>query len=172
VRERLIHALEQGATYEAAATYAGIHVSTLHRWIARADDPDSDSAYRELRNAVERARAKLQTDLLECVLETVRGGALIKETTRTFPNGDELTERQYAPPDGRLGLELLSRLWPRDFARRNALEVTGADGGPIQIASAEKLAAIAATVKDALNKSELVDAEVVDEQPRAIGQAA
>src|SRR5690606_26576659 len=108
-----------------------IHKATLQRWLARAEDADSDSAYRDLRDRVIRARANLQQDLLHSVLETVRGGALVKETTRTFPNGDVLTERQYAPPDGRLGLDLLSRLWPADYARRNALEVTGAGGGPL-----------------------------------------
>lgn len=169
--DRLLKAIKAGATVRNAAIYAGIGESTFHEWMAQARDESPRPEFLEFAEQIERARAELQVDILESVMETIKGGFVTKRTTRYSREGEPETEEQYAPPDGRLGLDLLSRIWPTDFARRSAMEVSGPEGGPIELATAQRVQALAGRVAAALaagsDEDDVQDAEIVDEQGHA-----
>jgi transposase len=78
VRDRLIEALTTGAYREAAATYAGIHVATLYRWLERGDADIKQglrSEFRELCEAVKGAEAEFQLRALRQIDAAAERGA-------------------------------------------------------------------------------------------------
>ncbi|WP_431977626.1 hypothetical protein [Micromonospora haikouensis] len=164
---RLLAAIKAGATVRNAALYAGIGESTFHEWMAQAREESPRPEFLEFAEQIERARAELQVDVLNSVMETIRGGFVTKRVTRTGRDGEPEHEEQFAPPDGRLGLDLLSRIWPQDFAKRSAMEVSGPEGGPIELATAQRVQALAGRVAAALaagaSDEDVEDAEVVGE---------
>lgn len=168
--DRLLKAIKAGATVRNAAIYAGIGESTFHEWMAQARDESPRPEFLEFAERIERARAELQVNILDSVMEAVKGGFVTKKVTRYDRNGEPETEEQYAPPDGRLGLDLLSRIWPADYARRSAMEVSGPEGGPIELATVQRVQALAGRVAAALAsgaEDDVQDAEIVDEQGHA-----
>jgi transposase len=56
-QDRIVQAIQAGNYVEIAAQYAGIGKATLYRWLEMAEDPNSDTKYREFRDAVESARS-------------------------------------------------------------------------------------------------------------------
>ncbi|MBM0201782.1 hypothetical protein JNW90_00760 [Micromonospora sp. STR1s_5] len=164
---RLLAAIKAGATVRNAALYAGIGESTFHQWMAEAREESPRQEFLEFAEQIERARAELQVDVLNSIMETIRGGFVTKQVTRYGRDGEPEKEEQFAPPDGRLGLDLLSRIWPADFAKRSAMEVSGPEGGPIELATAQRVQALAGRVAVALAagaaEDDVQDAEVVSE---------
>lgn len=164
--DQILQAIRAGNYLQTAAQYAGIGTTTLYRWLERANNPDEqDPRYREFRDRLERARAEAEVRVVATVLKGIVGGAVVRETRRTLPNGTVEEDRQVAPPDARTGLEFLSRAFPANWARRQALEVTGADGGPIQVersSSVESLAERLAGLAAVAEVVEVGDAELVE----------
>lgn len=132
-------AIEQGATFDAAMAAAGVHPSTGYRWLSEGSSDTAPAGFREFREAVTRARAKAELAMTAAVVSDAKGGSVIKHVTRTWRNGTEEEETQYAPPNGRVALEWLSRMEPSRWARRTGIEVTGAGGGPVQVERREIL---------------------------------
>jgi AcrR family transcriptional regulator len=139
VSTRIVEAMEKGNYLETAAAYAGVHKATVYRWLSDGESPDSPSELREFRDAVMRARAHAEHRMVAVIDRTAQGGAILSETRRELPDGTVETECRYAAPDGRLALEFLGRAHPTRWGRRGSLEVTGAEGGPIQVMSEESL---------------------------------
>lgn len=143
VTGKIIKAVRRGAHLEAAAYAAGVHPSTVYRWLAdgQQDDTtpagpadDTKRAFREFSEALTRARAKAELDMVAAVVEDAKGGAVVKKLTRTWRNGTVEEEVTYAPPNGRVALAYLERVHPARWGRQ-PLEITGEDGGPIQVES-------------------------------------
>ncbi len=148
VERRLLHAVASGVPLIHAVTFAGIGQSTFHRWMqrgeaeeARVEDGHAESAeeapYRQLWQQVSRARARVAIDQVEIVGRAAAGGYVVKERTRRFkdPGSGQVvteTETDYAPPEWQAARWLLEKSFHREFGR-NSLEVTGADGGAVQV---------------------------------------
>lgn len=132
--ERIINAVKAGATFLSAAGAAGINESTLYRWLREAEDPNSPAWVRQFREDLYRARDELEVRLVAgSVVRAAMGGYVIRRTRRTLANGTVEEDEQVAPADGRVGLEILARRFHDRGWGRQATEVTGQNGGPIQV---------------------------------------
>ncbi len=143
LQEKIVNAVRAGNYLQTACTWAGVHYGTAWRWMSEAEQPGADKAKIAFRDAVNRARAESEMRVIGHIQKVIMGGQLLKETTRTLPNGTTETERQFAPPDGRVALEFASRAYPERWGRRAALEVTGEGGGPVRVEHTQVLASIA-----------------------------
>ncbi|HET9564090.1 MAG TPA: hypothetical protein VFP27_06190 [Mycobacterium sp.] len=118
LRDDLCRHIEAGQFQGVAAELVGVHEGTFWRWMALgADDlaPDGTvvrkarSPFREFREAVTRARTRAEA---ACQL-TIRLSA---------QNGDWKAAAFW-----------LERVLPERWARKQAIEHTGKDGGPVQV---------------------------------------
>ena len=126
---RLVAALRMGAYMDAAARHAGIGESTLYRWLDRgraeatrvedgADPSDDETPYRELWESVEKARAEAEVRHVGIIATAAQNGTW------------------------QAAAWWLERTRPQKFGRRLATEVSGPDGGPVEVeVSADALAA-------------------------------
>lgn len=106
--EEILGYLRAGNYVETACALAGVHPSTFYRWIERADDEKSDPKFREFRDAVTRARAEAEA----------RNVALVQRA---------------ASDDWRAASWYLERSFPTKYGRRDRVEHSGPDGGPITL---------------------------------------
>lgn len=160
-QERIIAAVRAGATMEAAAGAAGIGESTLYRWLQEAAQPGAPRWKREFREALQRARDELEVRLVAgSVLKAALGGYVVKRVTRVRPDGTQETEEQFAPADGRVGLEVLARRFRDRGWGRTPVEVSGPNGGPVQVATAT-IRELAQRLEARLGE-DVVDGEVVE----------
>jgi transposase-like protein len=158
-RDRIVQAIRAGATLEAAAGAAGVSETTFYRWMQEAEHEDAREALREFREEVYRARDELEVRITAgSVVKAALGGYVVKRVVRTRPDGTREEEEQFAPADGRTGLEILARRFgDRGWARRSAVEVTGAGGGSIQVEHS-------AVISDLVGRLQgVVDGDVVGE---------
>ncbi|MBT2225011.1 hypothetical protein [Nonomuraea sp. NEAU-A123] len=68
-------------------------------------------------------------DLVSAAFADARGGTLVREVIR--PDGTR--EHAWTPPNGRVALELLARMYPEEWRPVKAVEVSGHQGGAIEI---------------------------------------
>lgn len=108
VQDRILAALRAGNYMETAARYAGIDESTLHRWIARGNDTD-DEPYHQFCKAVEKARAEAEVRNVHLIQGAAQGGTW--QAAAWF----------------------LERSFPGRWGRRDKVEHSGPDGGPITL---------------------------------------
>lgn len=97
--DRVCELLEQACSVITACHATGLGESTFHRWV-QLGDPDSDShdpRFREFRERTTRARGLAKAQLVSIVLK-------------------------HAAADGRIALELLSRLAPDEYGRSRRSE--------------------------------------------------
>lgn len=109
VQERIVSALRAGNYMDTAAQYAGIGESTLHRWIATGREEDAPEIYKEFREAVERARAEAEVRNVHLIQQAAQGG--------TWQAAAWFLERSH----------------PGKWGRREKVEMSGPDGGPITL---------------------------------------
>ena len=109
VQERIVQAISAGNYQDVAARYAGINPATYYRWMADAEADDAPDALREFRDAVESARAGAE----------VRAIALIN---RAAQDGTWQAAAWY-----------LERSHPHRWGRFQRTEVSGPQGGPVEI---------------------------------------
>lgn len=192
----MVRAVRGGVPLRHAGAYAGVTDRTLHRALTRgrevqarvdegevaeADLVGDDVAYLRLFVQVEKARADAVVTNVANVAKVARGGTLVREVTRTYRNDDgEMvteTDRTYAPPDWRASKWMLETQHSREFGSGAArVELTGADGGPVQsegpgveavAALAERIHALQArrVEDDAAGFGEVVEGSVVEDGP-------
>lgn len=106
VLEVICKGVKLGLSYERAAENAGVSRSVLHRWIAA--DNAGKAQYRGVCDALAKARAEGETRLLARVIKA----------------GEE---------DWRAAAWILERRHPENYARMERREITGRDGGPVQM---------------------------------------
>lgn len=73
-RDKILEAIEYGATYDLAADLAGIDRNTLYYWLRKAKDPTASQTYKTFLNDIKSARAKCALhDLKTIHQETLQG---------------------------------------------------------------------------------------------------
>lgn len=117
--EKLLRAIRMGAPYELACAHAGIHYDTFNEWqqgrFPRGLDEDQKLLKSEFSELLMRAQGDSSVRALSTIQQAMAQG-----------NAD-------------IALKLLERRWPEHFGVRR-MEITGKDGGPVQIeARAAKL---------------------------------
>lgn len=166
-QERIISAIRAGNFVDTAARFAGVHPSTVWRWWSEGGEEDAEPIKQDFREAVERARAEAEVRMVAATIKDAMGGVLVKKTTRTRPDGTEEVEEQFTPPNGKVALDYLWRTSPARWGRKSNVELTGADGGPIQIEQSATVRSLAARLHAQLGdgeEAEAADAEIVDEE--------
>lgn len=195
--DRITRLLRLGTPLNAAAATEGLSPQTLYRWLAQgqSDHPD-DEPYRLFREAAMRARAEGLSWHVANVRGVAQGGQLKKKVIRTLRDGTKEEETEYAMPDWRASAFILERQFPREFGKRQTVELTGSDsveptapdvvggagqdlGGLLGQAGVDRLAtnlaafaaqrqltAERATVEEAA-AGDVSDAEVIEDEERA-----
>ena len=141
-QEIIIETLRGGGYAEAAIKRAGIGHSTYYEWLQKGEA--GDQPYADFADAVKKAEADAETRAVATVLAVAfgapaqydaQGNQIREEEKRNWQAAMTYLERRYADR------------WGRRVSEQKH-EVSGPDGGPVQIAyehlSAEELAAIAA----------------------------
>ena len=73
-REKILEAIEYGATYDLAADLAGIDRNTLYHWLRKAKAPGAPATYKTFLNDLKEARAKCALHDLKAIhQETLQG---------------------------------------------------------------------------------------------------
>jgi len=106
--KRLQDALEAGNYIETACDYAGINRATLYRWLAEAELVGSKPLLRELSDAVSKARASAE----------VRNVYRIQQAAET---------------SWQAAAWWLERSHSKKWGRQQKVELSGADGGAINV---------------------------------------
>lgn len=106
--EEILRYLRAGNYIETACALAGIHPSTYYRWIERGNDPKAPAKFREFREAATRARAEAEA----------RNVAIVQRAAGT---------------DWRAATWYLERSFPTRYGRRDRIEHSGPEGGPISL---------------------------------------
>ncbi|MEU8378991.1 hypothetical protein [Streptosporangium sp. NPDC048865] len=149
LQEELCKYLSDGQYLTTACDLVGVHEATVYRWLERGEPEDAPALYREFREAVTRARAEAEAAMVDVVMIDAKGGAIVKEVTRVKPDGSEETETQYTPPNGKVALEYLARTRRSRWQPVKAVEVSGPEGGAVQVTHGVDLGALAEKVSQA-----------------------
>jgi hypothetical protein len=105
---KILEALRLGVPQSTAITYGGIAEATYYRWLSDAQKPDAPPHLVEFREAVKAARAEAE----------VRSVAVIQNASRKT---------------WQAAAWFLERSFPQHWARTDRHEVTGANGGPVEL---------------------------------------
>jgi hypothetical protein len=155
VVEDLESAVKSGVSLEAAAHYASIHPATLFRYMERGRE-ERDS--RENGNRPNKP-AQVYLDVLETV-ERARAQAEVRNVA--------IINNAAANGTWQAAAWWLERTMPQKYGRRLQTEVSGPDGGAIDVsvsvdALEEKLAALMAPIIEAeAEEQDIVEGEVVE----------
>jgi hypothetical protein len=158
VQERIVTAVQAGSYLDDAASYAGIGYRSVFRWLERGRNaeaelsegreiPENELIFWHFWQAIEKARADA----------AIRNVGIIQKAAQ---DGQWQAAAWY-----------LERTNPRKWGRHETVEITGADGGAIQVehsikdALAEKFRAAEVA---AMN---VIEATVVEDEPKQLRQA-
>lgn len=162
--EAIVKAVRAGASYEAAAGAAGITETTLYRWLREAEEDGAPPAKRQFQHDLMRARAEVEVRVVAAsVMKGAIGGYELERVTEFKPDGTRVERVKYAPADPRAGLDFLARRDPARWARRNPVELSGPDGGPIQVQSATIHELTARLHEELVALEDTVEAEVIED---------
>lgn len=186
MEKRLLDAVRAGVPVSDAAPMAGVHPSTVYRWLERAEQEQQrreagqraragEQSFCEFRDKFMRARSEGKAQLVLLVRKAATGGHVVRERTRTVRDpetGERVVqaERDFAQPDWRAAQFLLACLDPDSFGRaaQARIEVAPAAGGELPAAAAdqgagvERLAARLAKIRQDFAAELEEDAAVVD----------
>lgn len=184
-------AIRAGVPLSDAAPMAGVHPSTVYRWLERGEQEQQrreaglraragEQPFCEFRARFMRARSEGKAQLVLLVRKAATGGHVVRERTRTVRDpetGERVVqvERDFAQPDWRAAQFLLACLAPDSFGRAAQARIelvpapkashasASADQGP----GVERLAARLAKIREDFaaeleEDAAVVDAELVD----------
>lgn len=156
LQEDLFKALRGGHSIASAAELAGVAESTVHHWRSLGEADDAPPEFSEFSEGLTRARARARDILVAAAFADAVGGVEIKRAIR--PDGTE--EVQTTPPNGRVALDLLSRMHP-EWVPRKAIEVANPEGESFRVTHGVDLDGLAGRVIEAarLAEAEAADAE-------------
>lgn len=117
-QKKVCDAILVGATYEAAAQYAGITYETFNEWMKAGRAAAAPNAFSEFSEAVDRANAEAQVFFAMNIKDAARGG------------------------DWRAAAWMLERRFPKDYGAVTKAELTGRDGAPIEVRDMEAVRAL------------------------------
>ncbi|MFF4819872.1 hypothetical protein ACFY2K_35450 [Kitasatospora sp. NPDC001309] len=186
VEKRLLDAVRAGVPVSDAAPMAGVHPSTVYRWLERGEQEQQrleaglrarsgERPFCEFRDRFTRARSEGKAQLVLLVRKAATGGQVVRERTRTVRDpetGERVVqvERDFAQPDWRAAQFLLACLAPETFGRaaQARIELAPAGGSELPAASVdpgagvERLAARLAAIRQDFAAELEEDAAVVD----------
>lgn len=169
-QEIIIEAISSGNYQETAAALAGIEERTFYNWMKRGENEakrleqnprlrpqQSEKIYLQFFQAVKKALASSEARDIAVVDQAAQGGVLVAKKTvtkRTESKNGAVTEttieeESYLPPQWQAAAWRLERKFPDKFGKKDKshVELTGRDGGPIQIdAKAELISRISGLV--------------------------
>lgn len=159
VADAIVEAIRAGSFIESAAAANGINKATLHDWLRtgsrvnqrllndnarRGDFTRKELLCAEFSDSVGRAFAEATAIEVATAAQLARGGLTETETTtrtETLPTGTPkvttTTKQKVFAPDGAMIRWRLSKREP-DTWGRDRIELTGADGGPVELTLVEK----------------------------------
>lgn len=149
VEKRLVDATELGVPVAIAAQAAGVSPRAFQVWCARGRDEEehrdnggepreSEELYFELWQKITQARARAASRSVLQIQKVAQGGIVIEETTERDPDGTERTIVKRSAPDWRAAAWYLERQHRQHFGKEpTQVELTGADGGPVQLSGAQ-----------------------------------
>jgi len=139
---RLITALRSGNYRRVSCKYAGIHYNTLLAWLAKAEEPDAPPEYLEFSDAVEKAEAEAEIHDIALIRQAATGGQ--------WQAAAWIRERKN----------------PERWGRRDAskIELTGADGGPVdmRVSLGVDVSAIESLVAKLESRSRVIEADSIE----------
>ncbi|GAA2746217.1 hypothetical protein [Kitasatospora cinereorecta] len=185
MEKRLLDAVRAGVPVSDAAPMAGVHASTVYRWLERGEQEQQrieagqraragERQFREFRDRFMRARSEGKAQLVLLVRKAAQGGHVLRERTRVVRDpetGQQVvqTERDFAQPDWRAAQFLLACLAPESFGRaaQARIEVAPAGGGELPAPGGvgegiDRLAARLAQIREEFAAELEEDAQVVD----------
>lgn len=157
---RMVGAIEAGVPIAQACVYSGISERAHFRAMGAGERADllaggavpltgRQEAYRAYRARVVNARAKVAVANVGLVARAAQGGQVLEETTRRYRDpetGEMVTEtrRRYAPGDWRAAKWLLEVSFRGEFGREplGRVELTGREGGPVEVGGDDVLQSI------------------------------
>lgn len=181
--ERILDAIRFGNFIEAAAQVAQVDRVTLQGWLAngaaahrkRADGKRltaSEYRYAEFSSKLYEAEAEAEVREISGVYRVgVGGGQVTTTTTTTDPDGRRSTtvKVQELPPNPSAMQWHAERRWASKWNRREQIEVSGPEGGPIRVES--PLASLLSTLDAMERRSGSIEAssrETVDGAPEEV----
>jgi len=176
VERTIVDALLGGNYLNVAAAYANISDTTLYRWLN-----DDRPRYRRFREAISRARAQAEVRATAKLQELIVGGIVKRRSVTTAPDGTRTVEEERSLPDGKAIGFYLERAHPERWGRRQALEISGPQGGPVQVLDVAGIASRVAGAIEARREDEallgpvpervlppaddgILDAEIVEDE--------
>ena len=115
--DRLSQALSAGNYVETACAYAGISQSVYYAWVTEAKKPNAKKIYMEFMDTIERAKSVAEIRNLQIVQSAAQGDVNAGKD-----------------PEWRAATWFLERAYPRKWGRHERVELSGADGAPINLA--------------------------------------
>lgn len=171
--ERILDAIRFGNFIDAAAAVAGVDKVTLYQWLNSGAAANRKAAEGKRLTASEHRYARFADKLYEAEAEAevrevsgiyrvgVGGGEITTKTTTTArgPDGTTSTETvkvQELPPNPSAMQWHAERRWASKWNRRQQIEVSGPEGGPIKVES--PLATLMSTLDAMERRQRSIDA--------------
>lgn len=154
---KLCEYVRAGSYPETAAKATGIGLTALARWqrtgnevinreaeaIEKGFDPPPRTSTEhlsvEFMMQMEIARAEAETSAVAAI---VKAGTIGVRVPTAFDPDGKPTDWQMIAPEWRAIAWYLERAFPARWGRRQALEISGVDGGPLQVQSISPIAAL------------------------------
>lgn len=168
--ESLVTACRLGLADHKAAGFAGVSPMSLIKWKTKGEDHRNNrkrSIYRQLLEKLEKATADRQAEALVRVRKHAEG--LFTETkkrTVNHPDGTKTVSIEETTKAPRLEADtwFLERSAPNEWGPKNRTEVTGANGGPVNMLAWTDIVAGVSDYKERkLLEAEAIEAEVDDD---------
>ena len=112
---RLLYAIDHGMPITKATDYAGIHYSTWRAWVVEAEESFQRGAENEYTRLIAQVKEH-QADFAMRQMDKIDGS-----------------------PSWTAAAWMLERVFPKDFGNKQAVELSGPDGGPVVTTNAEAL---------------------------------
>lgn len=142
ITKLIIAAKRMGMSIQKAAPFAGCDPSSVARWLQDGEEDfhrKRESPQRELFVGVQKAESDRIYESMERIRAAGKGGAVIEEvtTTRKMKDGTQLVtvKKRVSSPQWQADGWFLERRHPDDFAQKVRTELTGADGGAVQVST-------------------------------------
>ncbi|WP_433357846.1 helix-turn-helix domain-containing protein (plasmid) [Microtetraspora malaysiensis] len=125
--DEIVKLIGKGYSKTQVAAMIRVHRSTLYDWLEKGETEDADDLFREFHDRVTEAEAQRMSEMEDALFRVAIGGIDV------YKMRDGKEESSTTLPDGDLLLKILERLYPERWRPVKALEVTGADGGPVEM---------------------------------------
>lgn len=139
MQEKICQFLRAGNYFNVACLCSGVSPNVGKEWLARGRGTTKKSGrsqtelYIAFAEAVEKAEAEAEAAAIMRIQKAARGGSEIKTEVIKKPDGTETTRTTLQEPQWTADAWFLERKFHMDWARRDRAEVTGKDGGAIQL---------------------------------------